>query len=52
MPLPDFVFSTAHKSKGLEFDTVRVADDFTPEYELIIYDSYGTEMKREKVYYI
>ena len=26
----DVVFSTAHKSKGLEFDTVRVTDDFLP----------------------
>ena len=25
---PDVVFSTAHKSKGLEFDTVRLCDDF------------------------
>ena len=25
---PDVVFSTAHKSKGLEFDTVRICDDF------------------------
>ena len=24
----DVVFSTAHKAKGLEFSTVRVADDF------------------------
>ena len=24
----DIVFSTAHKSKGLEFDTVKVTDDF------------------------
>lgn len=26
----DIVFSTAHKAKGLEFDTVRVTDDFLP----------------------
>ena len=25
----DMVFSTAHRSKGLEFDTVIIADDFT-----------------------
>ena len=24
----DFVFSTAHKAKGLEFSTVRLTDDF------------------------
>lgn len=23
-----FIFSTAHKSKGLEFDTVKISDDF------------------------
>ena len=28
--LADIVFSTAHKAKGLEFDTVRVTDDFLP----------------------
>ena len=27
----DIVFSTAHKAKGLEFDTVRLADDFNIE---------------------
>ena len=26
----DIIFSTAHKAKGLEFDTVRVTDDFLP----------------------
>ena len=26
--LTDFVFSTAHKSKGLEFDSVSVCNDF------------------------
>ncbi|KAL9960100.1 hypothetical protein ACROYT_G033506 [Oculina patagonica] len=26
----DTIFSTAHKAKGLEFDTVRVTDDFLP----------------------
>jgi len=26
----DIVFTTAHKSKGLEFDTVKVTDDFIP----------------------
>ena len=25
---PDVIFSTAHKAKGLEFDHVRVAEDF------------------------
>ena len=29
-PLLDIVFSTAHKAKGLEFDTVRITDDFLP----------------------
>lgn len=24
----DYVFSTAHKAKGMEFSTVRVTDDF------------------------
>ena len=24
----DYIFSTAHKSKGLEFDTVKMVDDF------------------------
>ena len=28
--LADIIFSTAHKAKGLEFDTVRVTDDFLP----------------------
>ena len=28
----EFVFTTAHKSKGLEFDTVVVSDDFAPDY--------------------
>lgn len=28
MSCTDVVFSTAHKSKGLEFDTVRLCDDF------------------------
>lgn len=26
--LPDFIVGTVHKSKGLEFDTVMVTDDF------------------------
>ncbi|CAH3113056.1 unnamed protein product [Pocillopora meandrina] len=30
----DIVFSTAHKAKGLEFDTVRVTDDFLPGIEM------------------
>jgi len=30
----DIVFSTAHKAKGLEFDTVRVTDDFLPGTDL------------------
>ena len=30
----DIVFSTAHKAKGLEFDTVRVTDDFLPGTEM------------------
>ena len=25
------MFSTAHKAKGLEFDTVRLAEDFLPD---------------------
>ena len=32
--LVDVIFSTAHKSKGLEFDTVIVADDYTAEFEI------------------
>ena len=28
----DVVFSTAHRSKGLEFDTVIVADDFRANF--------------------
>ncbi|KAK2555635.1 F-box DNA helicase 1 [Acropora cervicornis] len=30
LPDADIVFSTAHKAKGLEFDTVRITDDFLP----------------------
>ncbi|XP_064399729.1 F-box DNA helicase 1-like [Halichondria panicea] len=30
----DVIFSTAHKSKGLEFDTVFVADDYTADFEI------------------
>lgn len=26
--LTDVIFSTAHKAKGLEFDTVLISDDF------------------------
>jgi hypothetical protein len=26
------VFSTAHKAKGLEFDTVRIGEDFLSDY--------------------
>ena len=26
--MADIVFSTAHKAKGLEFDTVKITDDF------------------------
>ena len=29
----DVIFSTAHKSKGLEFDNVRLADDFLPNFD-------------------
>ena len=31
----DILFTTAHKAKGLEFDTVKVVDDFriTPDLE-------------------
>ncbi len=32
--LADVIFSTAHKSKGLEFDTVIVADDYTADFEI------------------
>ncbi len=32
--LVDVIFSTAHKSKGLEFDTVIVADDYTADFEI------------------
>jgi ATP-dependent exoDNAse (exonuclease V) beta subunit len=28
MYISEIVFSTAHKSKGLEFDTVRLGEDF------------------------
>lgn len=27
----DVIFTTAHKAKGLEFDTVKLADDFLRE---------------------
>jgi len=29
--LTDIIFSTAHKAKGLEFDTVLISDDFLGE---------------------
>ena len=29
----DVVFSTAHRSKGLEFDTVIIADDFRTDFK-------------------
>ncbi len=29
--LLDVIFSTAHKSKGMEFDTVALLDDFEPK---------------------
>lgn len=32
--LSDIIFSTAHKAKGLEFDTVRVTDDYLPGTDL------------------
>ena len=30
----DVIFSTAHKSKGLEFDNVQLADDFLPNFDI------------------
>jgi hypothetical protein len=30
--LLEIVFSTAHKAKGLEFDTVRIGEDFLSDY--------------------
>ena len=30
----DVIFTTAHKSKGLEFDNVKLADDFLPNFDL------------------
>ena len=41
----DFVFSTAHRSKGLEFDTVKVSDDFTPEFKVTVYGPFGDELQ-------
>ena len=32
--LSDIIFSTAHKAKGLEFDSVRVTDDYLPGTDL------------------
>ena len=29
----DIVFSTAHKSKGLEFDTVKLTNDYLENYD-------------------
>ena len=29
----DIVFSTAHKSKGLEFDTVKLTNDYLESYD-------------------
>ena len=31
----DLVLTTAHKAKGLEFDTVKLSDDFLPNLEAI-----------------
>ena len=33
---PDYVFSTAHKAKGLEFSTVRVTDDYLGEHHVMM----------------
>ena len=34
--ISDYVFSTAHKAKGLEFSTVKVTDDFLGESRFTI----------------
>ena len=31
----DVIFTTAHKSKGLEFDNVKLADDFLPNFDFL-----------------
>lgn len=44
-PFSDIVFSTAHKAKGLEFDTVRVTDDFLPGADL------GIPLRESQIHY-
>ena len=41
----DYVFSTAHKAKGLEFSTVRVTDDFLAEQQMVIEMDLGPDMQ-------
>ena len=35
METADLVLTTAHKAKGLEFDTVKLSDDFLPQLESV-----------------
>ena len=41
------MFSTAHRSKGLEFETVIVADDFTAAFTVEMYTDFGDDMVLE-----
>ncbi|XP_020615014.1 F-box DNA helicase 1-like isoform X2 [Orbicella faveolata] len=42
----DIIFSTAHKAKGLEFDTVRVTDDFLPGTDIgVAWSEHGEDEK-------
>ncbi len=43
----DMIFSTAHKSKGLEFDSVRVTDDYTANFTLENDEGDGTRQNSE-----
>ena len=46
------MFSTAHRSKGLEFETVIVADDFTTDFTMeafsLNYDDGFVQMQEGK----
>ena len=35
METADLVLTTAHKAKGLEFDTAKLSDDFLPQLESV-----------------
>ena len=35
LEMADIVLTTAHKAKGLEFDTVKLSDDFLPSLESV-----------------